>query len=64
MKLVIKQKVLQKKYIVASKMDTRSSSRLKLVPEKIKNNLLSKMKNTLAVRKLMKFLFQENFRKK
>ena len=45
----------------APNMATSSSSRLKSVPEKLKNYFtLSKIKSTLAVKKLMVFLFQEN----
>ena len=44
----------------APQMATRSSSQLKSVPEKLKKFLLSKMRSTLAARKLMMFLFQEN----
>ena len=44
----------------APKTATRSSSRLKSVPEKLKNFLMIKMKRILAARKLMMFLFQKN----
>ena len=45
----------------APKMATESSNRLKSVFEKLKNFfLLSKMKSTIPVRKLMTFSFQEN----
>ena len=44
----------------APQMATRSSRQLKSVPEKLKKSLLSKMRRTLAARKMMMFLFQEN----
>ena len=46
----------------APKMATKSSSRLKSVPERLQITLLllSKMRSTLSARKLMMFLFQEN----